>query len=199
MSDLFVVAVENLNQEIDRFENLPDDVRRYASQAINRTADWTRTRSERAIREQVNFPAGYLSPSQGRLTVSRRASPRNLEAQITARFRATSLARFALPGTTRGKGVSVAVKPGVAKFMRRAFLMKLRGAGGELTNMGLAVRTSGGPPKGAYKPYRLSDNLYLVYGPSIDQVFRHVREDLTPESLDYLQNEFDRLSAARVS
>lgn len=172
---------------IGDIEEIPADIRRAAMRAVNRTADRARTASAREMRNQVNFPASYLN-AEGRLQVSKRASSDDLEAKVTGRQAPTSLARFVQGTPKRGAGVQVAVKPGAARFIKRGFLMKLKN-----NNVGLALRTDGSPPKGAYKPKKISDNLYLVYGPSVDQVFRTVAEDVSEPMADYLEREFNRL------
>lgn len=168
-------------------EEIPEHIRKAAMRAVNKTADRARTASAREMRNQVNFPARYLS-SEGRLQVSKRAKANDLEARVTGRQAPTSLARFVQGNPVRGKGVRVQVKPGAARFIKRGFLMKLRN-----NNLGLAIRTDGGAPKGAYKPKKINDNLWLVYGPSIDQVFRTVAEDVSEPMADYLEAEFSRL------
>lgn len=168
-------------------EEIPENIRRAAMRAVNKTADRARAASAREMRNQVNFPARYLS-SEGRLQVTRKASLNNLEAVVTGRQAPTSLARFVQGTPKRGQGVRVEVKPGAARYMRRAFLMKLKN-----NNVGLALRTSGGPPKGAYKPKKINENLWLVYGPSVDQIFRTVADDVSEPMADYLEGEFTRL------
>lgn len=177
-------------------DELDADVRMALVRAVNRTADRTRTRASRKVRAEVNFSATYLSPSEGRLTVTQRARRDDLEAMISGRDRPTSLAQFTKqrPGQKRGQGVAVQVKAGGArKLIKRAFLINLRGG-----NRGLAVRTSGGPPRGAWKPKMIAKNLYLLYGPSVDQVLMSagdgggVYEEITPEALEEMEVEFLR-------
>jgi hypothetical protein len=173
-----------------------DQIERAAYRAINETADSVRTRSADLIRKQVNFPASYLMPSQKRLVVANKAGPGDLQASIIGRHRGTSLARFVTQGTPGKMGVNVAVKPGKSVEMKNAFLMSLRSGGGMDTakNLGLAVRVPRGTkPDRAYKPVRVSEGLYLLYGPSVDQVFKTVREDVTDEAEDKLERAFDRL------
>lgn len=181
-------------EDIGNLDDLKPEIERAAYRAINATADWTRTRSEERIRDQVNFPAGYLKPGQGRLIVSHRAGPGQLFASLTARRRATSLARFVTSGTPGKKGVNVNVHKN--QTLQNAFLMRLR-AGTDIetrNNLGLAIRTRRGErPDRAYKPVRISDTLWLLYGPSVDQVFRTVREDVRPDAEKYLASEFQRL------
>lgn len=180
----------------DFAEDLDSDVRTALVRSINRVADRTRTRVAREVRDQVNFPASYLSPSEGKLVVTGRARSDELEARISGRDRATSLARFTNQkiGGRRGKGVAVSVAAGGRKkTIERAFLMNLKNG-----NTGLAVRTNGGPPAGAWKPREIAKNLYLLYGPSVDQTLLSatgddgVFEDVTPETLELLEYEFSR-------
>lgn len=179
----------------------PEKVAQAASRAINKIADKTRTRADKAVRTQIAFPARYLGPASKRLWVETKASKVNLEAVVRGQGRPTSLARFSRakplgPGQRHKNGeVDVMVKPGVRKFVRRAFIMRLKNG-----NLGLAVRTNGGPPPGAYRPKPITDRLWLLYGPSVDQALISARnegiyDDLTPETLDALESEFFRLIA----
>lgn len=193
---VYVFAVEGLDQ-LKSFDELPQDIVKAARQAVNKTADRARTRAAKLMREQVNFGASYLHPSQGRLTVPERAQGLQLRAVVRGRRRPTSLARFVSGGATPGRrGVSVEVKPGRVRAMKRSFLMRLKAGNNSIDtkfNLGLAVRTSGQKPARAYKPVPVGKNLWLVYGPSVDQVFRSVAQDITPEMTDFLENEFRRL------
>lgn len=184
---VFLSVSGSLKSVITDIESVPASIRTAAAQAVNKTSDRARTASAREMRSQVNFPARYLTAADGRLSVVKKANADDLEAIVRGRSEATSLARFATGGQ-KGKGVRVQVKPGVARYMSRTFLFKLKNG-----NTGLAIRTSGGPPKGAYKPKKLSENLYLLYGPSVDQVFRSVAEDVADPMADYLEKEFNRL------
>lgn len=168
--------------------------------SINKTADRARTLASQDIREQVAFPASYLAPSAKRLFVSTKATKASpFEAVISGRDRATSLARFSnqkpLGGGQRHRGgqVAVTVKPGVRRYIKRAFLITLNNS-----NVGLAVRTDGGPPNNAYAPKEIGKNLWLLYGPSVDQVLSAasngggIYEEIVPETLDFLNDEFNR-------
>lgn len=168
--------------------------------SINKTADRARTLASQDIREQVAFPASYLAPSAKRLFVSTKATKASpFEAVISGRDRPTSLARFTnqkpLGGGQRHRGgqVAVTVKPGVRRYIKRAFLITLNNS-----NVGLAVRTDGGPPSNAYAPKEIGKNLWLLYGPSVDQVLSAasngggIYEEIVPETLDFLNDEFNR-------
>lgn len=193
----YVFAVEGLDA-IKSIEDVPEAILVAARQAVNRTTERARTAAAREMRLQVNFPARYLSGSDGRLQITKRAQGRSLSGVVTGRHRATSLARFVSGSATPGKrGVRVQVKPGSARFLKGAFLIKLRaGAVGLDTafNLGLAVRTKNGQkPSTAYKPLPIGKNLWLLFGPSVDQVFRTVAGDIAPEMAEFMDAEFKRL------
>jgi len=154
----------------------------------------------KSMREEVNFPPGYLEGD--RFGVTKQATDADLSATVTARFRPTSLARFAqgqsFQGARRTGGVSVRVNRGGAKRINRAFFVRLRR--GKDTqdgfNVGLAIRlkpgeTLRGRKKGA-SGVELAPGLFLLYGPSVDQVFRTVSVAESPKVADDLQREFVR-------
>lgn len=202
MAQKFAVFVEGLN-DLDFTEGAPDKIRRAASQAINKMSRDKRARAAKMIRDQVNLPARYVSPSGKGLYVSKKASPTSLEGRITARGRPTSLAQFVQGAPRVGKaGVVVEVQPGKARFMKRVFPIRLP-QGSALTatkyNLGLAIRLRPGERlRNKVSARRVSNGLYLLYGPSVDQVFRSldgsgVAKDLVPEIERDLSEEFLRL------
>ena len=186
----YVVAVEGL-ESIRDIQNLDENILLRARQAINRAAARARTTSDRDMRKQIAFPARYLS---SRLQVSKKASGRSLQAVITGRDRPTSLARFASskdPAAARRRGgVSVTVSPGQTRFMAGAFLMRLKGG-----NLGLAIRLKEGDSlRNKRQVAKAGKGLYILYGPSVDQVFRAVADErAAPDAADFLEREFLRL------
>lgn len=202
MSSQYAVAIEGLSA-LRGLEAIPKAIETAALRAINRTTERTATEARRQVRDQVAFPAQYLSGTDAsgtpRLGISSKARPGNLSAEITGRFRPTMLARFVTRGEPgRQGGVSVTVAPGFAQLMRRAFLIRLpagRGGGVETKrNLGLAVRLRPGETiQNKRQAVRLRNGAYLLYGPSVDQVFATVRNDVTPEALEFLEREFARL------
>lgn len=203
----YVVVAEGLADLINAdIGAIPEEVRRKAVMAINRTVQWARAQAAREMRRQVAFGARYLTGAEGRLRIAKKASGNDLEASIVGRHRATSLARFTKdrdPATARRRGgVRVEVKPGSARFMKGAFLVRLR-AGAVKTdtqfNLGLAIRLKPGETLRNKKyAVQLASNVYILYGPSVDQVFRTVSEDMSPDALIHLEREFDRLRALKV-
>lgn len=201
----YVFAVEGLDA-IKSIEDVPAEVMKAARQAINKTVDRARAAGAREIRRQVNLPASYLSGTTSRLAVVKKASGDDLEGIVRGRQRPTSLARFVRgplkPGRpARGSGVQVEVKPGAARFMKGAFLIKLKVGSESLdtaSNLGLAVRKKDGTkPKAAFRPMPIGKGLWLLYGPSVDQVFRSVAPEIAPNAADFLETEFLRLMELR--
>jgi hypothetical protein len=205
MADTYGVFVEGITN-LNEFDSLKDEIKLWAAQAINKTAERGRTRAAREIRDQVNFPASYVSPSSKRLFVSKKAQRSDLEARIRARTRATSLARFVTGSTTPSKltqdGVRVEVHPGKARFLKRAFLIRLRAGTADLdtrSNLGLAVRLKPGEVlRNKSDVRKLDRGLYLLYGPSVDQVFRArdgsgVANEIAPDLSVMMEQEFLRL------
>ena len=204
MSAEYAVAVEGLSQ-LRGLADIPADVERAAYRAINTVTGKTAAEARRQIGQQIAFPARYLTGVDGsgrqRLGVTQKAGPGKLEATITGRFRATSLARFS-SGTVGGRGgVRVTVAPGFARMMRRAFLIRLpAGRGGDIetkSNMGLAIRLRPGESiqNKRFQAQQMRNGAYLLYGVSVDQAFRIVRNDVSGDALEQLEAEFDRLLA----
>lgn len=202
MADNFILVIDGL-KELKSMDDLPQDIVRSARIAVNDAATRGRTLIGIDVLRQVNLPADYVAPRNKRLFVSQKANNSTLEAVITARSRPTSLARFAKenkPGRPSG-GIRVEVQRGVTRTLPGAFLIKLR-SGSELTdtkfNLGLAVRTTNGRPPPGYKPVPLGPNLWLLYGPSVQQVVFSERNkggsatDLAPEIVDIMRKEFLR-------
>jgi hypothetical protein len=184
-----------IEEERRYFEAFPDIAEKAMTLAINQTVERDGLAMlKKDMRSQVNFPAGYLE-SEKRLNVKRRANRMRLEGVIEARDRPTSLARFA-PGqtvsNTRGRGVRLMIQNGQTTIMPRAFLIKLKNG-----NMGLAIRLPNGqqPKKTSAAVEMLigeKSTLWLLYGPSVEQVFRGVAEDRIEDLSEMVANQFRR-------
>lgn len=187
---------------LNRTKKLNSKINRAALLATNDTLRFGRAKAKREILRQVNFSAGYLDgrgSSVPRLrTVLARpgAEPRG---KIIGRRESTSLARFDAKTTKGAKGVSLKVKArGGRTRMPRAFLTKLRNG-----NQGFALRVPNGElpsRKFRAKPlYQgLTTSVYLLYGPSVNQIFDDVAEDIRPELNVKLEQEFFR-QASRLN
>lgn len=209
-SPLAVIADDLANLE-DYFLQAPSVASRALRLAINQSVQRTGMKMARdEIRKQVGFTADYLN-DPSRLGVSKLASDTDLEASIKARARATSLARFGTgdmtPNVKRPGGIPVMVKTGKTTVLKKAFPVRLR-RGASLTednfNLGLAIRLKAGERlankttmKQLGKTAKDGSAVYLLYGPSVDQIFRQVAEDISPElanvtAIEFLR-QFDRL------
>lgn len=150
--------------------------------AVGKTAEWMHREAGARMKESVRFPAGYLSPD--RYDVKKGQGFR--DAVITARFRPTSLARFATSAGPRN-GVHLEVTPGKRIHMKSAFLINLRNG-----NTGLAMRSGAfdriysqlqarGLAGGIFAPDSGKDGIEILYGPSVDQVFRNISAQMKGE------------------
>lgn len=186
MADYYAVAVSGI-KSLDGADDLDGKIIKTARMAVNDAIRRARTLAARSMENQINFPRGYLTGDDGRLAIARYASDNNLEAVLRGRDRPTSLARFIPGGARPGQkgGVSVEVDPGLAQFMPSAFAIRLRN-----NNIGLATRLAARPSMGAKE---IAPGLYLLYGPSVDQVFNKTRDEITGDVEDYLNNTFTRL------
>lgn len=193
------ISLEDLAQYLgDR----PEVARKAAQFAINDTASRKAVPMYRKlIQDEVNFPAGYVNDD--RFGVTKRATDADLSATITARFRPTSLARFApgqsFDGARRAGGVNVKVnKGGGAVKIGRSFFVRLRRGRdtSDGVNVGLAIRLRPGEKlrgrKRGGSGVQLAPDLYLLYGPSVDQVFRDAAVAGSAKVSSDLQREFTR-------
>lgn len=187
------ILADGLNDLQDYFIRLPEVSKQAASYAINDVAGGTGLNFlKREIYDQIDFPRGYLDET--RLGLAKRATPDKLEAVIKGRDRPTSLARFATrqnasKEATR-RGVTVRVKSGQSKYLKGAWLVELNNG-----NLGLAVRVKPGERinnKTKASSVQLSPNVYLLYGPSVDQVFSGVAGDNAGRIGDMVADQFLR-------
>ncbi len=197
--DTFAIFAEGLSGLEADFKDRAEQVELFAVQAINKAARDGRSNAATRILREVAFPKSYLSPGAGRLRIARQAQRGRLEAAIAARSRPTSLARF-ITGTSGKSGVTVQVTPGKTQTLAKAFLVNLRSGVDGLGNKGLAVRLKPGESlRNKTRAVQLRRNLYLLYGPSVDQAFlnnagKGVAADITPQVLEDMENEFLRLA-----
>lgn len=194
MAENYIIAVQGL-------DNLPGDpsqrIAENAVKAINKTVERSKAAASREIRSQVAFSPSYLSRAD-RLGITKKATRSDLESIITGRHRPTSLAQFARGARVAGPrrtAVRVEVQPGIVRRLTGAFFINLRSGNTDTkNNLGLAIRLPTGKiPDRAYKPTLVGKNLWLLYGPSISQVFDDVANDLSPQAAEFLEGEFLRL------
>lgn len=192
-----------LDGALQYFKQVPEIATQAARMAINDVANrGALSLARKEMMLQINFDASYLRGD--RLGVVKTATNADLSAVIRARTRATSLARFATPGQPIGQnravgGVRVRVKKGGSSTLRSAWLVRLR-SGKSLTddnfNVGLALRIKPGESvpgkKSVHKAWLVPGQVALLYGPSVDQVFRDVSGDIAAPVADMVTAEFFR-------
>jgi hypothetical protein len=183
------IGIDSFQRYIDR---APAAAQRAARMAINDTAKRKGLPLAReAMLAQVAWPSGYLNDP--RFGLKYLATDSQLEAGIAGRQTPTSLARFTTSRPTRRRSrVSVQVHPGRSVELPRAFLLNLRNG-----NLGLAVRLRAGETLHSTVGAKLITSgplkgVALLYGPSVDQVFRTVAVDISPPLLGALETEFLR-------
>ena len=196
--DIDPSGIEDLEHLFERF---PVITRQAMSIALNETARGPAIKAaKRNIMAQINFPDGYLDT---RVNFTRASTPYNLEARIEGRDRPTSLARFVPFGTpvVKGRGAvtggtSVMVKRGLSQRFPTGFLFELKNH-----NIGFALRVKAGSVVHGvqrYKPKRLFKDVYLLYGPSVDQTLTDVADQIAEEVTSDIATEFHR-QFARLS
>lgn len=194
------IESEALTELAEFFERFPEASAQALRMAIN---DVARGKGMKLIRDnmrsQIDFQPSYLNGD--RLRVSSTATNAKPEAVITARKRATSLARFAsgTPATTAKSGVSVRVKKGKTTFMKNAWLVRLnKGASKDEDNynVGLAVRLGPGQKltnkNRQHQSWLVKGQVALLYAPSVNQVFSTVAEDVSAPIGDMVAAEYLR-------
>lgn len=175
-------AIENLSE-------LPVSLRSALARAVNNVVPSAYSLSVEKITSQVALTPSYV---KGRLYISQRATTTDPLAVISGRVRSTQLRRYQgkqlytqakLPGKKRLAGVSVRVKAGGnTKVLKHAWLIKLKYGEADAKlglTMGIAQRT--GPNRNDFK---------ILYGPSVDQVFRDVKDQIRPDVQSMLADEW---------
>lgn len=188
----------------------PEITRQSASIALNQTAERKGLKlAKEKILQQIAFPGGYLNGT--RLQVSKKANPSNLVSVITGQFEPTPLARFAGGQRTRfiaarshsrrvnRPTIKVQIKPGRIAILPNAFLITLKNG-----NIGLGIRLKPGEVlQGSIGAKLITSGplkgVALLYGPSVDQVFRSVAVEITPDLELELESEFFRQFFLRLN
>src|SRR5690606_3409618 len=195
------IEARGLDEFIKLFEDFPQRANEAARLAVIETARYARREGSKEIRDQVNFSRCYLGDEKtGRLVIGDPKRSDGTEAVILGRDRPTSLARFAIGSTKPGKRrkpvkVRVSAKGGT-ETLKRGFFIRLRQGkvlDDENFNVGLAVRLAKGERlQNKRQAILIASGLYLLYGPSVGQVFSAVAEDIEPEVSEKLETEFLR-------
>lgn len=205
MAEQYILVVEGMKEAIKSIEDLPPKVLAAARMAVNDATRFGRNLAAKKVLRAAALPASYVANSEKRLHITKYARGDDLEGIISARKRATSLARFATDGGIKGQGVGVQVKPGRTKRIEGAWLIRLRAGNADLdtkSNLGLAVRTKDGKKPPGHKPINIKGtNIWLLYGPSVAQILYSdknqggVADDISDDIADKLEAEFKRQTA----
>lgn len=199
MIQIETLGFDDLERYFDTAPKVTAKAARFAINTVTRRKGMTRIK--KAMLNEIAFPSGYLTGD--RLKATKFAKDTDLESVITGRKRATSLARFTtgnpVVGSKLAMGVSVKVKRGKVTHLKKAWLVRLK-RGAALTedqyNVGLAVRLSPGEKlqdkRDTHKAWLVKDKVALLYGPSVDQVFKNIISEVGPGILDDVGTEFFR-------
>jgi hypothetical protein len=188
---MFEIETRGLEDMIAKVKEMPGDIDEALQLSINDSARLARREGAKQILEEVNYPRSYLRGEGSRLSISQFATRSNPEAVVTGRDRATSLARFATskPKFGRQRGVKVKVSTdGATQQLHGGFFLRLNNG-----NVGLAVRTRKGERlRNSRAAVALGNGAYLLYGPSVNQVFQGVAADIVDRVSDNLETQFLR-------
>jgi hypothetical protein len=205
MAQQYILVVDGLDKVLSSLDELPANLIAAARMAVNDATKFGRKMAADKVLRAVALPADYVSNTAGRLHIKKFAKGNDLESIISARTRATSLARFATDTGNRAAGVGVEVKRGAAKRIKGAWLIKLKSGTADLdtkSNLGLAVRTKDGKRPPGYRPVNIKGtNIWLLYGPSVAQVLYSdknqggVVTEIADPIADKLEAEFHRQRA----
>lgn len=190
-------------------QRAPERMAKLASQTLNRALPRGRTRLVRVVTGSINLPAAYV---REQITL-RNATPAKLEAAMSARKRPVQLSRFdarrvlkagqlsaasrerhhdeqaRASAAMRPAGVTVKVRKGGAReTLPGAFIIRLRSS----NSIGVALRAKVGDKRAGRKP------IDVLYGPSLDQIYRRVRPELQAEMGTYVRDELQRRVAQTV-
>lgn len=205
---MIVLTVSGIPEFQKFFDEEPVIARRAARLAINQATERVGLREARQrMLQQVAWPRGYLTENvagRTRFGLAVRATDRDLEAIVRGRFEPTSLARFTrakpipsglTPRSRRRRQrapIRVTIQPGRTVELPNAFLLRLRSG-----NVGLAVRVKPGERLRRTRGAKIITTgrlkgLALLYGPSVEQVFRTVGADIRDPLAAAVEAEFRR-------
>lgn len=180
----------NRPEDAEQFlRQLGEEGKRALAETLNDAASQLRKDAIDAIHGRYNLERSYVSE---RLTVRTRANPKNLQAIVSARVRATQLVRFdaqqqykagkTVPERTAGVSVHV-VRSNPRSTIEQAFLIRLKRGQAESGNFGMAIRNS-----------KKRDDFRILYSVSVDQAFGWFRDELEPSSDQLFDNFISRLN-----
>lgn len=180
--------------EFERYLNEQvKNIEKAAILAVNSVAKSTYAELKRKVMGNVNLKASYLdgrdSTGRKRLEISQYARQGEIVAKLVGRDRATSLARF--DARKVGRQITVKVK-NRTRIIKSGLLLDFRGNRlvGLRVKKGETIRNK----KLQAKKVSSSKNtdLYILYGPSVQQVVNQVAPEIIPDIEKKLGREFLR-------
>lgn len=186
---MLVVAGKGIDA-LDRYiARLGDGANKAAVMAVNDTADWARTRIKRQMQAEVTLAESAFANRQ--FYVSRRANTADLQAVLTASRQPYSLSRFKVGDVGFGPSagpVKVRIKAGGSTVnLKRAFYVRAPNGA-----VGIAVRSKQ-PLDNSRGARRIKGtDVYVLFGPSPDQLMRRLAPASVPDVENYLNREFSR-------
>ncbi len=191
-------------QVLDSLDSMSKGMKENLAKAINKVAAKYRKETSRRIQQQVNIPAGQLEPSAGILTISKKASPSNLDGRIRADGRKRGLAEFSHGGTINKKGVAVSVKRTNTIFLKESFYVNFAGKKGRASPKDRTSHLAIYLKKGEKIQNRMNvepagGGLFVMDAPSAQQLVKDnkgdgVWRDIEPLVVAEVQEEVIRLA-----
>jgi hypothetical protein len=185
-------AIAGLENALARF---PVAAKQAAVLAVNDTVDWSKTQIKAGIKQQVNLPEDSITPA--RFGIRQRATSGRLEAVLSASNAPLGLIRFVTSARVRGaKNIRVRIKPrGKEQVLDKAFLIPTPGAPGAFA---LAIRAPGGLSKSRAARRIPGTDIYILSGPSPNQLLGNLAPALVPQIETRLSREWQRQFARLV-
>lgn len=173
----------------------PEVAAEAAKLAVGDAAEWGRNLSKREMVSAVNLPADALAGR--RFRISQRPTTANPEAVISADNNPLGLSRFVVSQKARGAAhpkVRILVGGATESFsdpdIKGSYSFLIPTPGGA-DGVGLALRTKE-PLRNSRAARKIGRDLYLLSGPSVNQMFGQLMPTIVPRVEAKLQTEFAR-------
>lgn len=173
----------------------PEVAAEAAKLAVGDAAEWGRNLSKREMVSTVNLPADALAGR--RFRISQRPTTQNPEAVISADNNPLGLSRFVVSQKDKGSAhpkVRILVGGATKSFSdpgtKGSYSFLIPTPGGA-NGVGLALRTKG-PLRNSQAARKIGRDLYLLSGPSVNQMFGQLMPTIVPRVEAKLQTEFAR-------
>lgn len=173
----------------------PEVAREAAKLAVGDTAEWGRNLAKREMKAAVNLPEDALAAR--RFRIAQRPTNAHPEAVLSADNNPLGLSRFVVGQKAKGTPhpkVRILVGGATKSFSspdRKGTYSFLIPTPGGADGVGLAVRTKR-PLQKSQAARKIGPDLYLLSGPSVNQMFGQMIPALVPRIEAKMQTEFAR-------